>query len=602
MTKLTKDLLEKYSYTDYSPETNYIKVGMNTCGIAAGAEDIYNALLKEVENKNLALKVIKTGCLGMCYTEPLIEIKIEENPAVYYQNVNVERALTILEEIFSNTEKHSELLLDENSKQKKIVLRNCGIINPENIEDYLKKNGYQSLKKTIFDMSPDETIEEIKISGLRGRGGAGFPTWQKWDVAKASESREIGDKYIICNGDEGDPGAYMDRSVLEGDPHCVVEGMIIAGHTIGASKGIFYIRAEYPLAIERVQKAIDQCYEYGLLGEKILQSEFNFDIEIRLGAGAFVCGEETALIASIEGRRGYPKPRPPFPAVKGLWGKPTVINNVETLANVAYIILNGGAEFAKVGTEKSKGTKVFALTGKIKKPSLAEVPMGITLREMIEDIGGGVVNHKQLKAIQTGGPSGGLIPKELINTPVSYEDLQELGAIMGSGGMIILDDDDCIVDIAKFILGFCVDESCGKCAPCRIGSSQLFKILEKITDGKGQLEDIDKLNRISIAMKKAALCGLGQNAPNSVISSLRYFNDEYLEHINDKKCRAGKCKALNTYSVDHNNCVKCGLCQETCPADAISGNKDEGFTIASDSCIKCDACYEVCKSNAIKRD
>jgi NADH:ubiquinone oxidoreductase subunit F (NADH-binding) len=408
----------------------------------------------------------------------------------------------------------------------------------------------------LFELKEEQTIEEVKKSGLRGRGGAGFPTWLKWASAKdtlrafnhshkteqhcPTEEKEV-NKFVICNGDEGDPGAYMDRSVLEGDPHSVIEGMMIAGYAIGASKGYFYIRAEYPLAIDRVQKAIDQCYEYGILGKTIFQSEFNFDVEIRLGAGAFVCGEETALIASIEGKRGYPKPRPPYPAERGLWNRPTVINNVETLANIPYIILNGGDSYASVGTEKSKGTKVFALTGKIKKPGLAEVPMGITLREIIEDIGGGILNDKKFKAVQTGGPSGGLIPEEYLDTPLSYESLQDLGSIVGSGGMIVMNEDDCAVDVAKFFMKFCVDESCGKCAPCRIGTTQLLRILEKITSGNGENEDLDKLNRICFAMQKASLCGLGQTASNPVLSSIRYFKDEYIEHIKEKKCRSGKC-------------------------------------------------------------
>lgn len=601
MVKLTKELLDKYNSTDKLNETNYIKVGLNSCGIAAGAEEVYKVLESIINEKNIPIELKKTGCLGKCFLEPIIQVKIANNQAVYYQNVDVDKALKIIEEISLNIDKQDKYVFKETDKQKKIVIRNCGIVNPENIEDYLQRDGYQALKKVIFDFGPEKTIEEIKKSGLRGRGGAGFPTHLKWEAARKAESAK-GDKYLICNGDEGDPGAYMDRSVLEGDPHSVIEGMMIAGYTIGASKGVFYIRAEYPLAVERVQRAIEQCYEYGLLGEKIFQSDFDFDIEIRLGAGAFVCGEETALIASIEGRRGYPRPRPPFPANKGLWDKPTVINNVETLANVPYIILHGGDAFGNIGTKESKGTKVFALTGKIKNPSLAEVPMGITLKEIIEDIGGGTLNNKKFKAVQTGGPSGGIIPEEHLNAPVSYESLQELGSIMGSGGMIVMDEDDCIVDLVKFFLGFCVDESCGKCAPCRIGSTQLLKILEKITQGEGHIDDLAKLRRISNAMKKAALCGLGQTAPNPIISSLRYFEDEYLEHISDKKCRAGKCKALITYSIDQNNCVKCGLCQKSCPVNAIEGNRESGFKVKTGLCIKCDKCHEVCNFNAIKRN
>ena len=542
MSKLTKELLNKYKDMEISEAKNYIKVGMNTCGISAGVEKVYNALIEAVKKKSIPIEIKKCGCIGMCYAEPVIEVKIGKTPPVLYGNIDADKALKILEEV-----PLPESIIKENPYQKKIVLRNCGIIDPENIEEYLKLKGYQALNKVLFELTPELTIQEIKISGLRGRGGAGFPTWLKWENTKKVESLD-NDKFIICNGDEGDPGSYMDRSVLEGDPHSVIEGMIIAGHTIGASKGYFYIRAEYPLAIERVQKAIDQCYKYGLLGEKILGSAFNFDIEIRFGAGAFVCGEETALIASIEGKRGYPRPRPPYPAYKGLWGKPTVINNVETLANVSYIILNGGENYSLTGTETSKGTKVFALTGKIKNSCLAEVPMGITLREVIDNIGGGIAHNKNFKAVQTGGPSGGMIPEKYLDTPISYESFQNLGSIMGSGGMIIMDEDDCAVDIAKFFMKFCFDESCGKCAPCRVGTAQALKILEKITTGEGKIEDMELLKKICHAMKEASLCGLGQTAPNPLLSSLRYFEDEYIEHIEQKKCRAGKCKMQNAKS------------------------------------------------------
>lgn len=527
-------------------EANYIKVGMSSCGIAAGAEKIYQELLRVIQEKNTPVKIQKTGCLGMCYAEPIIEVKIGEMPPVFYKQMDKNLALKVLENALIGKNSFPELVIEEHSKQKKIVLRNCGKIDPESIEDYLENKGYQSIKKAILELGDKNTIDEIKASGLRGRGGAGYPTWEKWDNTRNSESN---DKFIICNGDEGDPGAYMDRSVLEGDPHSIIEGMMIAGYAIGASKGYLYIRAEYPLAVDRVQKAIDQCYEYKLLGKNIFQSGFNFDLEIRLGAGAFVCGEETALIASIEGKRGYPRPRPPYPNVKGLWNKPTAINNVETLANVPYIILNGGTNYAGTGTEKSKGTKVFALTGKVKNPGLAEVPMGMTLREIIEDIGGGILEDKKFKAIQTGGPSGGLIPENYLDTPVSYESLHELGAIMGSGGMIVMDEDDCAVDVAKFFVKFCVDESCGKCAPCRIGTTQLLKILDKITAGNGEQEDLSKLKKISFAMQKAALCGLGQSAPNPVLSSIKFFEDEYIEHIQEKKCRSGKCNMIKTTST-----------------------------------------------------
>lgn len=539
MSKLTRELLNKYKDIEISEVKNYIRVGMNTCGISAGATKVYNELAKAVKEKNIPIEIQKCGCIGMCYAEPVIEVKIGEKPPILYGNIDTDNALKILENV-----PLSESAIKENATQKKIVLRNCGILDPENIEEYLKVKGYQALNKALFELTPELTIQEMKISGLRGRGGAGFPTWLKWENTK-NVGLSNNDKFIICNGDEGDPGSYMNRSVLEGDPHSVIEGMMIAGYTIGTSKGYFYIRAEYPLAIARVQNAIDKCYEYGLLGEKILGSKFNFDIEIRIGAGAFVCGEETALIASVEGKRGYPRPRPPYPAYKGLWGKPTVINNVETLANVPFIILNGGENYSRIGTETSKGTKVFALTGKIKNSCLAEVSMGITLREVIYNIGGGIVHDKKFKAVQTGGPSGGMIPEKYLDTPISYESLQELGSIMGSGGMIVMDEDDCAVDIAKFFMKFCFDESCGKCAPCRVGTAQALNILEKITTGKGEIEDIELLKKICHAMKEASLCGLGQTAPNPLLSSLRYFEDEYIEHIKQKKCRAGKCSKLN---------------------------------------------------------
>lgn len=537
MQKLTRELLNQYK--DIQPvEKNYIKVGMNTCGISAGAQKVYDALVEAVKIKNIPIEIKKCGCIGMCYAEPVIEVKKGKLLPILYGNIDADKALKILEDMHL-----PQSIIKENPYQKKIVLKNCGILDPENIIEYLKIKGYQALNKVLFELSPEQTIQEIKISGLRGRGGAGFPTWLKWENARKIETAN-NDKFIICNGDEGDPGAYMDRSVLEGDPHSVIEGMIIAGHTIGAKKGFFYIRAEYPLAIERVQKAIDQCYEWGLLGEKILTSDFDFDIEIRFGAGAFVCGEETALISSVEGKRGYPRPRPPYPVYKGLWGKSTVINNVETLANIPYIILNGGENYSVTGTETSKGTKVFALTGKIKNSCLVEVPMGITFREIIDNIGGGIAHNKKFKAVQTGGPSGGMIPEKYIDTPVNYENLQELGSIMGSGGIIVMDEDDCAVDIAKFFMKFCFDESCGKCAPCRVGTAQALKILEKITAGEGKIEDIGLLKKICHAMKEAALCGLGQTAPNPLLSSLRYFEDEYIEHIDKKKCRAGKCSKL----------------------------------------------------------
>lgn len=542
MKKLTKEDLDKISANPPQEEKNWIKVGTSTCGIAAGAEDVFNVLTEEAKKRNIPISVKKCGCVGMCYAEPLVEVSVEGMPRVTYGKVNRDTAIHILEEHIRNRKIIDELLLRKDTKQVRIVLRNCGVLDPDSIDDYMAREGYQALKKVLSEYTPEKVVEEIKKSGLRGRGGAGYPTWMKWNFAGGMASDQ---KYVICNGDEGDPGAYMDRSVLEGDPHSVVEGLMIAGFAVGATKGYFYIRAEYPLAVERVQRAIDQAYDYGLLGSGILGASFNFDLEIRLGAGAFVCGEETALIASMEGRRGTPHPRPPYPSVKGLWGKPTVINNVETLANVPFVILKGGEEFARVGTGTSKGTKVFALTGKVKNSGLVEVPMGTTLRDIIMEIGGGTISGKSVKAVQTGGPSGGVIPEDYLDMPVDYENLQKLGSIMGSGGMIVMDEDDCMVDIAKFYQKFCFDESCGKCSPCRIGTTQMLKALERISNGQGAIEDINTLKRISYAMQKAALCGLGQSAPNPVVSTLKYFEDEYKKHIIDKKCPSGKCKAIS---------------------------------------------------------
>ncbi|HQP12007.1 MAG TPA: NADH-ubiquinone oxidoreductase-F iron-sulfur binding region domain-containing protein, partial [Candidatus Omnitrophota bacterium] len=480
-------------------------IGLSSCGIAAGAKDVFSALEKEIAARGLDVALAQTGCVGMCFVEPLVEVSSAGGPPVLYGNVNPSVALEILQHHIVEADPSHEALkkyiMAVSPKQVRIVLRNCGVIDPESIEDYMEHDGYAALKKVLKDYSGDDVVEELKVSGLRGRGGGGFPTWMKWNFAKKIEADQ---KYIICNGDEGDPGAYMDRSVLEGDPHSVLEGMMIAGYTVGATKGFLYIRAEYPLAIKRVAKAIEQARGKQLLGQNILGTSFSFDLEVRLGAGAFVCGEETALIASVEGKRGCPVPRPPYPSVKGLWGKPTVINNVETLANIPAIIHKGGRWFASIGTEKSKGTKVFALTGKVKNTGLIEVPMGMTIREIVFDIGGGILNDKKIKAMQTGGPSGGVIPVQFLDTPVDYENLQKLGSIMGSGGMIVMDEDDCMIDIAKFYLGFCVDESCGKCAPCRIGGIQMLGILEKISEGKAEDGDIVKLRRLAQAMQKAS--------------------------------------------------------------------------------------------------
>jgi len=540
MEKFNKENLDKIKAAQQAKAGDWVKVGLGTCGIAAGAQETYNFFLEEAKKRNLSLEVKKCGCQGSCYCEPSVEVHVEGLPDVFYGKVNKELAAKILDEhILAKQPLKEGICPGSSSKELRIVLRNCGDIDPESIDEYIAKDGYQALNKVASALSPEQVIEELKKSGLRGRGGAGFPTWLKWKLTRQEKEEQ---KYVICNADEGDPGAYMDRGVLEGDPHAVIEGLIIAGFAIGASKGYFYVRAEYPLAVERIEKALKQAYARGFLGKNILGSNFDFDIDIRLGAGAFVCGEETALIASIEGKRGTPSPRPPYPSVKGLWNKPTAINNVETLANVPVIILKGGDWYASIGSKDSTGTKVFALTGKVKNSGLVEVPMGITLREIIFDIGGGIASGKEIKAVQTGGPSGGVIPKEYLDTPVSYENLQKLGSIMGSGGMIVMDEDDCMVDIAKFYLGFCVDESCGKCVPCRIGGFQMLKILEKIASGGGEKEDIAKLKNIARAMQKASLCALGQTAANPVVSTLKYFEEEYHEHIVNKKCRAHKCR------------------------------------------------------------
>ena len=488
--------------------------------------------------------------------------------------------------------------VDFYKKQMRVALRNCGVINPEVIDEYIAFDGYKALGKVLTEMTPEEVIQTIKDSGLRGRGGGGFPTGMKWDFTAKAQGEQ---KYVACNADEGDPGAFMDRSILEGDPHSIIEAMAIAGYAVGADQGYIYIRAEYPIAVKRLQIAIDQAKEYGLLGENIFETGFNFNLELRLGAGAFVCGEETALLTSIEGKRGEPRPRPPFPAVKGLWGKPTLLNNVETYANVCQIILNGADWFASIGTEKSKGTKVFALGGKINNTGLVEIPMGTTLREIVEDIGGGIPNGKKFKAAQTGGPSGGCIPASLMDTPIDYDSLISIGSMMGSGGLIVMDEDNCMVDIAKFFLEFTVDESCGKCTPCRIGTKRLYEILDKITKGKGTMEDLDRLEELCESIKAGSLCGLGQTAPNPVLSTLRYFRDEYVAHVRDKVCPAGVCKALSKYEIDPEKCRGCSLCSKECPVGAISGEIKKPFVIDQDKCIKCGACMAKCPFKAIKK-
>jgi NADP-reducing hydrogenase subunit HndC len=541
------------------------------------------------------VQVVRAADIGI-YNRGIV-IKIIPSGTIYadVQDSDIDRIVAALSKDGTPVE---ELTAKGLNEQVRIVLRNCGKVDPEDIEDYLAHDGYQGIKRCLIDLTPEKVIDEMKTAGLRGRGGAGFPTWLKWNLARNATGDK---KYVICNGDEGDPGAYMDRSVLEGDPHSVIEGMMTVGYAIGAANGYLYIRAEYPLAIARVQKALDQAYACGLLGKNILGSSFCFDLEVRLGAGAFVCGEETALIASIEGRRGTPRPRPPFPSDVGLWNKPTVINNVETLASIPAILVNGPAWFNAIGTDKSKGTKVFALTGKIRNSGLVEIPMGMPLREVVFGIGGGIGSGKKVLAIQTGGPSGGVIPEKHFDTPVSYEHLQALGSIMGSGGMIVMDEDDCLVDIAKFYLGFCVDESCGKCAPCRIGGYQMLTVLKKISDGVGTLDDLAVLKRLATAMQKASLCGLGQTAPNPILSTLAYFEQEYREHITDKKCRAGKCVKLFKFEIIADKCKRCRLCVTNCPVSVISGDREHGYVIDKDACIKCGQCFDVCKFQAIAR-
>ena len=591
------------------PFKSFILVCNGTCCAADGAQKLYDAFNKELEQRNLATTVqtVRSGCCGLCDKGPVVKILPDD---VTYVNVSAADAAEIISGHIVGGKPVERLRLDNcdttnmlrfddfasDRKQFRIVLRNCGVIDPENIDEYIARDGYAALSTVLTKMEPEDVVNELKISGLRGRGGAGFPTWQKWEFTRR-EKNDV--KYVVCNADEGDPGAYMDRSTLEGDPHSVLEAMTICGHTIGAARGFIYIRAEYPLAIKRLEKALAQAREYGFLGEDILGSGFSFDIDIRLGAGAFVCGEETALLTSIEGNRGMPKPRPPFPSVKGLFGRPTVINNVETLANIPVIINRGGDWFSKIGTETSKGTKVFALTGKIRNTGLIEVPMGTTLRDIVYNIGGGIINGKKFKAVQTGGPSGGVITADYLDTPIDYTNLQRLGSIMGSGGMIVMDEDDCMVDITKFYLQFSVDESCGKCAPCRIGGRQLLDFMNKIASGKASVDDIDHIRDIAFAMQKASLCGLGQTTPNPVISTLKYFEDEYMAHIVDKRCPSHKCKALVVYRIVPEKCIGCGVCARRCPVTAISGEKRSPHLIDQEACIKCGECFKACKFNAI---
>ena len=557
------------------------------------------------------IKVVKTGCFGLCAQGPIMmiypdhlmytQVQPEDVEEIFENHVKCGQVVTRL--LAGNHEKGevSNALesVDFFSRQMRVALRNCGAINPEDIDEYIARDGYLALEKVTGSMTPEEVIELIRASGLRGRGGAGFPTGVKWSFAAA---QQVAQKYVCCNADEGDPGAFMDRSVLEGDPHSVIEAMAIAAYAIGANQGYVYVRAEYPIAVERLTIAINQAREYGLLGKDIFGTGFDFNLDIRLGAGAFVCGEETALMTSVEGRRGEPRPRPPFPAVKGLFGQPTILNNVETYANVPVIILKGAEWFSGIGTEKSKGTKVFAVGGKIENTGLVEIPMGTTLREIVFDIGGGVPNGKKFKAAQTGGPSGGCIPASQLDTPIDYESLIALGSMMGSGGLIVMDEDTCMVDLAKFFLEFTVDESCGKCPPCRIGTKRMLEILTRITEGKGVPDDIEKLETLARDIKAAALCGLGQTAPNPVLSTLRYFRDEYMAHVIDKKCPAGVCKSMLKFKIDTDACKRCGICKKNCPTDAISGDRETPFAIDQDKCVKCGVCIEKCPFKSILKN
>jgi NADP-reducing hydrogenase subunit HndC len=621
--------LKKEGMGSLFPAKTKIMVGMATCGQAAGAQGVWKALVAEVKKRKLDVLVKKTGCIGLCQHEPLVDVIRPGYPRITYDRVTPERVGELLDGavkgkfskgIMARIDQE-EFLLDGTrtrygkgklpsyltsvspytrtpfyKKQMRVALRNCGFIDPENINEYVAKGGYYALAQVLNEGKSEKIISQIKKSKLRGRGGAGFLTGVKWEVCRGADGDA---KYLICNADEGDPGAYMDRSILEGDPHSVIEGMLLGGFAVGAVQGFIYVREEYPLAIERLEIGLAQAREEGLLGKNILDSGFDFDITLSRGAGAFVCGEETALIQSIEGNWGEPTPRPPFPAISGLWGKPTVINNVETLANVPVIISKGAQWFSGIGTSKSKGTKVFSLVGNVNNVGLVEVPMGITLKEIVFGIGGGIPQGRKFKAVQTGGPSGGCIPKELLDLPVDFDQLKKAGSIMGSGGMIVMDDRTCMVDVAKYFLSFLEEESCGKCVPCRVGVRRMREILEDISSGKGREGDVECLQQMAEAVKDGSLCGLGRTAPNPVLSTLRYFRDEYDAHVREKRCPAGVCKPLITYSIDQENCTGCGACLRVCPSQAVSGKKKKCHQILPDKCIKCGACFEVCTFDAV---
>jgi NADH-quinone oxidoreductase subunit F len=580
-----------------------VAVGMSSCGIAAGARVVLESLKSDVAAKNLPWAVVSTGCNGACHREPLVEVRQSDGRTFLYGNVDEAGARRIVAEHLAGGVPASDLLVPPDypylARQKRIVLANCGVIDPESIDEYLARDGYAALRKVLAGMAPDQVIAEIAASGLRGRGGAGFSTGMKWSFARTAKGSK---KYVICNADEGDPGAFMDRSVLEGDPHVVLEGMLIAAYAIGSDEGYFYVRAEYPLAVRRLGLAIRQAAERGFLGERILGSGFSFTVHVKEGAGAFVCGEETALMASIEGRRGMPRLRPPFPAERGLWDAPSNINNVETYANVPPIIRMGAAAYAAIGTEKSKGTKVFALAGKIARGGMIEVPMGISLREIIEDIGGGIMGGKAFKAVQMGGPSGGCVPASLADVLIDYDSLTATGAIMGSGGMVVMDESTCMVDVARYFLSFTQSESCGKCTFCRVGTKRMLEILTRITEGKGAEDDIPLLEDLAAKVRISSLCGLGQTAPNPVLTTLRYFRDEYTEHIAEGKCRAKKCKALIRFSVIPEKCTGCMLCARVCPTKAARGERKKVHTIEAAACIKCGLCHEACRFDAIAID